>query len=45
MRFGWFNFVDIDKAKIVIWTNFGYGTVEDAKTVSQLNNKKYIKVK
>ena len=29
----------------MIYTSFGYGTVEDEKTVAQLSNKKYIKVK
>ena len=38
---GW----NLDESKFVIWTDFGYGTVEDEKVVTQLNKKKYIKVK
>lgn len=35
----------IDKNKTVIWTNYGYATVEDEKILQQLKKKKYIKVK
>jgi hypothetical protein len=29
----------------MIWTDYGYGIVEDEKTVDQMAKKKYIKVK
>ena len=29
----------------MIWTEYGYGIVEDEKTVDQMAKKKYIKVK
>jgi len=34
-----------NNAAKVIWTNFGYATVNDEKTLTQLNKKKFIKVK
>lgn len=45
MLFEYAHYVNLAESKFTIWTDYGYGTVEDEKVVTQLNKKKYIKVK